>query len=578
MEVSREGHSGLYTMHFSNIFPDVVPKTDQKSPKCTTASASPEAPAHPVCSIVEFSQWHVLIRMNVGNDVCFVKGEAKIFSPTPSLTSTAARGMKRTGEVVANQTIPDGVPIVPVHQKDRKCHVFIEGTYRPQLDMVQDGDGISTFRLEVHMETVEGELLGLTEPNELKDVVFSCSGFRACGWTSGSVSVSVAGKLLKMTHTLRFLLKPYYGKRCTLCLDPVYAIGYTCDECEMTQYCSRDCLNNHMRKGHGLLCPILKKNYRIKSGCVTTEVNDDTGLVAWWRCLEEGYFTILVDSGNALGCAIELYLCTLKSAKEEGLRYKLITPAPKEDDDGVKITTSPQTPTEEDVIDFSCVLLREVNRSAILSGCVSLTATCLNYLYVFSPSTEITIQAHVLFSAAFYCNRLEGAITTVEEYISYARSLHALSALLMEYALKSPIASEFWRRIREARATLVALCRIHRANPCLGVPGMREIVESQQCDTLISLAKVFVVMATRTPEGDSRGWLYESEKCMRQCIGNESLKRNQRAYALVLFGFSALLLLYKDDAKNEEARLMRLEAEGLLRRWRAQRPKTGSEL
>lgn len=579
-------------MHFSTSFPSEAGGSGASAATATAGTATAAAAASekaepnssssiagaqggaPPSSLANFSHWHVLIRMNVENEVCFVKGEAKVFSPTASLASPSARGIKRNGESVVHVTAPDGIPIVPIHQKDRKCHVLIEGTYR-----VQDGmdSGASTFRLEVHFERLEAEVLGLRDQGELRDVVFSCPGHKACGWHMGTVSVTVGGKELALPTTLRFLLKPYYGKRCTNCLDPVYAIGYTCDECEVTHYCSRECLNAHMKRGHGLLCPLLKDKYRFKSGSVATEVSDDTGLVAWWRCLDNAYYSILVDSGNALGAAVEFTLCTLKSAKDEGLQYRFITPKSSDGEKG-KPSASPPVPTPEEVTDFSCVLLREVNRSAILEGCVSLASACLNHLYVFSPSSEITIQAHVLFFTAFHCDEFEGPITTVEEYVSYARPLHALASLQIEYALKSPIAAEFWRRIKIAKEVIIALFTVNASGPCADVEEMKEVIANQQCETLTMLSRVFVMMAARTPQNESGRWLEQAEKCLRQCSDSDSVKKDDYTHGVFCFRLSALLLLYRDDAKTEEANQLRQRGETLIRASRAaQTQQSGAE-
>lgn len=166
MEVGRAGHSGLYTMHFSNLFPPepspahATTATTSTTTAPVSSSSSAEdangtaaaaaATSSPLSSsqaqhdqkqqqqqvllqpysLMQFTQWHILIRMNVENDICFVKGEAKVFSPTPSLASPVARGLRCNGEIVPSTTEPDGIPMVPVHQRDRYCHVLIEGNYR----------------------------------------------------------------------------------------------------------------------------------------------------------------------------------------------------------------------------------------------------------------------------------------------------------------------------------------------------------------------------------------------------------------------------------------------------------------
>lgn len=575
MEIAREGHSGLYTMHFSNLFPP------DPLPSGSSEAGSSGATSSTLPSLTEFSQWHVLIRMSVENDICFVKGDAKVFSPTVSLASPAARGVSRDGEQSARTTL-DGIPIVPIYQKDRKCQVLIEGTYR----LCDISDQASAFRLEVHLEHLEAALLGLppTDANtaapDLQDVVLSCGGHKSCGWHMGVVQVSSKGERVNTPRPLHFLLKPYYGKRCTQCLDPVYAIGYSCASCEVTHYCSRECLNAHMKRGHGMLCPLLKSKYSSRSGSVATEVSDDARLVAWWRCMENGYYSILVDHGGTLSCAVEFTLCTLKSAKDEGLQFRFITPATGASssaggsnntngkDGGANNSTaasaSPALPTDDEVIDFSCVLFREVNRSAVLEGCASLASACLNYLFIYSPSTEITIQSHLLFYTGFNCEELEGPISTVEEYVSFARPIHSLALLQIEYALRSGIATEFWRRIRTARDAVLSLCAVNDCKPCAGVEEMRTVVGQQQCEAMLLLTKIYVIMATRCKD-DSHRWLSEGERLLRQCINREIVKCDDNLHAIYCFRLAVYLLLFQDEAKNEEAAKLRKQGEELLK-------------
>jgi hypothetical protein len=570
-------------MHFSTVFPPEKNGGASATTTTTTTSSSPPAagsgsattaqttaagtatgsPASkPVpsvsssCSLSQFSQWHILIRMDVENEMFFVKGDAKVFSPTPSLTSGTARGVNRDGSPAQNTTAPDGIPIVPVHQKDRRCNVVI-GSYYRQMDIPDSAGAVppsSMLGLEVRMPHLEAAVLGLSEPETLKDVVLNCSGNKSCGWYMGAVTVTVEGKPVETPQTIRFLLKPFYGHRCASCLDPVYAIGYTCERCEVPHYCSRECMNAHMKKHHKLLCPILHERYRYQSGEVVTEVPDGSALVAWWRCLEQGAFNVLVDPNNSLGYGIELTLNVLKSARQEGLQYRLVTPTP--------LTTSPP---HEEVARFACVLLREVNRSAILEGCAPLAAACLDYLYVFSPSADFAIQAHILFFTTFHCEDLDVPIDTFEEYVSYARPLHALASLQINYALKSTIPAEFWRRVKIAKDSIASLLAVTNVVPSGGVEGLKEIITAQQRDALMMLSKIFVMMATRAPQGECQRWLEQAERCLMQCQNGLGATNTAEVDAMICFRLSALLLLYKTDTKTEEARQQKKRGDSFLK-------------
>ncbi|KPA84980.1 hypothetical protein ABB37_01416 [Leptomonas pyrrhocoris] len=588
MDVGREGHSGLYTMHFSTVFPPekagaekaggaaANASSSSSSPPAAGATAAAAAPAttaaaaatvvsvgskpgtssSPSCSLSQFSQWHILIRMDVENEMFFVKGDAKVFSPTPSLTSGTARGINRDGTAAQSTTAPDGIPIVPVHQKDRRCSVVIGSFYRQGegLDGASAVPPSSMLGLEVRMPHLEAEVLGLSEPETLKDVVLNCSGNKSCGWYMGAVTVTVEGKAVETPQTVRFLLKPFYGHRCASCLDPVYAIGYTCERCEVPHYCSRECMNAHMKKHHKLLCPILYERYRYQSGEVVTEVPDGSALVAWWRCLEQGAFNVLVDPNNSLGYGIELTLNVLKSVRQEGLQYRLVTPS--------SLTTFPP---HEEVARFACVLLREVSRSAILEGCAPLAAACLDYLYVFSPSADFAIQAHILFFTTFHCEDLDVPIDTFEEYVSFARPLHALASLQINYALKSTIPAEFWRRVKIAKDSIASLLAVTNVVPSGGVEGLKEIITAQQRDALMMLSKIFVMMATRAPQGECQRWLEQAERCLMQCQNGLGTTNSAEVDAVICYRLSALLLLYKTDTKTEEARQQKKRGDSFLK-------------
>ncbi|KAG5496407.1 hypothetical protein JKF63_02709 [Porcisia hertigi] len=568
MDVGREGHSGLYTMHFSTVFPPE--KTAQEKANGTgtnsSSSSSPApAPSESVkpgasgglsCSLSQFSQWHMLIRVDVENEMFFVKGDAKVFSPTPSLTSGMARGINRDGTPAQSSTSPDGIPIVPVHQKDRRCSVAI-GSYYRQVEGFEAAGAVpssSTLGLEVRMPRLEAATLGLAEPEMLTDVVLNCSGYKSCGWYMGPVTVTAEGKSIETPQPIRFLLKPFYGHRCAHCLDPVYAIGYTCEHCEVPRYCSRECMNVHMKRHHKLLCPLLCEKYRCQSGEVVTEVPDGSALVAWWRCLEQGTFSVLVDPNNSLGYSIELTLNVLKSARQEGLQYRLVS--------STALTSSPP---QEEVARFACVLLREVNRSAILEGCAPLAAACLDYLYVFSPSADFAIQAHILFFTTFHCEDLDVPIDTFEEYVSYARPLHALASLQINYALKSTIPAEFWRRVKVAKDSIASLLAVTNVVHNSGVEGLKEIITAQQRDALMMLSRIFVMMAARAPQSEFQRWLEQAERCLSQCQEGLASPNSFEVDAMICFRRAALLLLFKTDAKTEEAKSQRKKGESFLK-------------
>lgn len=559
----RESHSGLYTLHFSNIFP---PEKTPSTNGSVTASSSP-AQATPQTSSaassgspMHLAQWHIVVRMRVDNGTPYVRGKSELFSPTPSLASPAARGIMRDGTPVPNTTVPDGIPIVPIHQRDCLCSVSFDSCAEPENRELHYVFPLSTkVGLQVLLHQLEGAVLGLSEPEMLQDVVLSCTGYKSCGWFTGTVSVTSEGKEVQLPQTLRFVFRPCYGRRCVSCLGPVYAIGYTCERCEVPRYCSRDCMMEDLKGNHQMMCPLLRERYRYLSGEVVTLLRDGYSLIAWWRCLENGTFSVLVDPNNKLGWGVEIMLNVLKSTRNDGVSYRMIYPNPFS-----------YTPPEDEMAEFLCHVLREVSRSAIIAGCVPLASACLDFINVFSPSLELAIQAHTQFFVLFHCENLDVPIYTVEEYVSYARPLHALANLQVNYALKGTLPLHFWSRMKFAKDAIASLLAVTNVVPTGDVGELRDVIAAQQRDALLTLSNMFVMMATRAPELDATRLLQQAERCLRQCQEEAAAMNSANVEAMMSFRLSALLLLYQEDAKTEEAKVLREKGESLLRLYNAQ--------
>lgn len=556
-------HSGLFTLHFT-FFANSATDDERLLPTGRKAGTK---------SSGEFGDWHVLLRFAVEDEVISVRHQGKIFA----MSDECCEGSSGEEPVV----IP-GLGRIPRPLKDRYATVVMRSHYHWQLN--------EPCRFDVHFDQLEGRIVGSTEPM-LSDVTVSCEGYTAYGWYMGEATVTVGGSPYAMQQQLRFVLTPYIGPQCTMCLDPVYAQGYTCAECGGVEYCSRACQLAHMSGGHGLLCQTIGCTYTQRSGKITTELEDGTDLVAWWRCLEDAHYSILVDYRNPIGQAVEFFLCTLKPAQEEGIHYRFI----------VEEGTTPQKVDQEKFVDFACTVFRAVSENAISEGCASLAAACLNYLFVYSCNTGVIVESHVLYYYSCLSEDFEGAIYSLEEYVAYARPMHELGVALIEFALKSPTAHLFWQRMKLVKNVFINLYNINTSCQGSGSSELIKAIPGQQRETLHLLAKVFLIMASRAPKKEVLFMLKQAEKCLRDCLpergdcdeavenalearlndgdkceeseGSMLMDDNMEEMdssnlATLYYRLSVLLLLYGDPKKAQEAEALKAQGDLLIARKR----------
>lgn len=172
----------------------------------------------------------------------------------------------------------------------------------------------------------------------------------------------------------------------------------------------------------------------------------------------------------------------------------------------------------------------------------------------------------MLFYSGFKCEDLGVPLTTIEEYVSFVRPIHSLAILQLEYALRSSIASEFWRRLRSARDAALSLCAINDSRPRFGNEEMRVFVEQQQCDAMLLLTKMYVIMSTRCSPADHLEWLREGERLLRQCLTRRVVLMNDYHHAMYCFRLAVYLLLFRSEAKNAEAEQLRKKGDALLQK------------
>ncbi|ORC87436.1 uncharacterized protein TM35_000222350 [Trypanosoma theileri] len=540
--------SGLYIFRFipPHCPPEVEKSTDSKE-ECHVPQSSEE-----------LNDWHVLLKITVESEGLSVGPQGKIFVMEDECCANSGS----SGEPI----VISALGRVPRPIKDRNVTVVMRYPCRWQYAEI--------LRFDVHFDKLEGYVLGSKE-EMLYDVTVSYEGSQAYGGYIGEATVEVEGKPFPLPHRLRLVLEPYAGPLCTMCLDPIYAQGYGCSGCGMVEYCSTECQAAHMSGGHGLLCQKLKQTYTQSSEKVVAETEKGTEIVAWWRCLGDASYSILVDYRNDLGQAIEFFICTLKPAQDEGLRYRYI----------VEKGTTPKEVNQEKLAEFACAVFSAVSKNAISKGCASLAAACLNYIFVFSRHIDAIVDSHFIYYSSYLSEDFEGTMCSVEEYVTYARPLHELGVALIEFALKSPTALLFWHRIKMAKNVCISLYNVDTRCQCSEIKELVNAIPRQQRETLHLLSKLFLIMASRAPKREGLRLLEQAEKCLRDCLPTEPEGREGdgegdgdedhleemelSCLATLYFRLAVLLRLYGDANKTREADALKAHGDELLAKAKA---------
>ncbi|EPY25500.1 hypothetical protein STCU_06743 [Strigomonas culicis] len=507
-------------------------------------------------TIAKYSQWHVVLRMAFLKDSIYVQHEAKIFSPTASLSTDAARGYNRLGELYRPVSEPLQVPIVPSYRPERRCFASLDSLGTAQSKVT----GLA-LELWIRLDYMEAEVIGMRGP-PFRHVDLRCIGHGSCGYYTGVVQVYAEGRPVSPFPPStgvrwRFCLRTRVPKLCTYCTDPVYALGYGCQSCEMTNYCSRACMEGHMRDGHGMLCERLRTQYKKRGRAVVTAATADRIVyMLWWCGLENGEYNILFDGTSTMRCGIEFAVNTFMNVGEEGgLRYRLYKPK-----SGPYLELDPTM-----VVSLADLVLGQVVVDAVAQGCVSLASACLACLLQFAQKVDLALALHELFFRTFSYDEFDEVISSVEEFVSVTRPLYNMALMQKERAMASDLASEFWSYIKAAKDSLCSLCALLATNPCAELPEMRVVVVQQQVDTFYALARVFVVMASRAPQEEGRRCLEEAEKCLRQCLRVQDIREDHRLSATCCFRLSVLLLLFKEEEKTQESQRLKEKGESFLK-------------
>lgn len=517
MDWSKHPRSGLYTLQFSHMPPTDDPVPAQASGSSELEEETAEAKHQTIRKMcaTQFTDWYLLCRLIVEGELGRIKGSVKV-----------RQGTQPTGEGSSSGS--------------RACLM-------PECQLLQEHDEI---RLSIHFDRLDGFVVG--QKADLNNVTVRCDGSLCKGWHVGTVSVILSNNTtLKLQRRLRFLLRPVVAPRCTHCLDPVQTVGYTC-HCGAVEYCSRPCQDAHT-PGHTTLCGLLKNYTSSKCGRVCT-MFAGVEFVVHWRCVDQTIFELLVDHSNPLQRPMEIYLNTLHDARE-GLQYRFIGSSPKEQ------------PTEVEVNEICVSVFHAVAEGAMDEGCIPLVAACLNHLFVYCENVDSLMPIYIHYYHACIGEQFEGVrhISSLAEYVVFIRPMYECAQVLIEWALKAPVAFFFWQRIKLAKEILINQYNFNSSvSFAPSVQSLKPmLIPDQQRQTLQLLAKVFILMASRAPKDMAQKMLRRAEECYKDSIDDDRTRNDFANMATTYMQLAALYLMFDDpklQAKSKPSKESGIEA------------------
>jgi hypothetical protein len=505
MDWSKNPGTGLYTLHFSHM-----PMAEDIQPVQASASGELEDDSQEskqqllrkVCA-TQLSEWYLLCRLIMEGEMGRVKGSVKV---KPAGANSAGEGSSSGSRA----------------------------SLMPECQLMQEQDEI---RLSIHFDRLDGHVVG--QASDLNNVTIRCEGSLCKGWHVGTATVVLSNnQTLKLPRRLRFLLRPVTSPRCTHCLDPVQAVGYSC-VCGAVEYCSRHCQDAH-QAGHSPICSTLKL-YTSPKGSRVCCMFAGVEFVVHWRCVEQTAFELAVDYTNPLGRPFEIHLNTLNDARE-GLQYRWLGASPQPE------------PTETEVNEVCMAVFHAVAAGAMEEGCIPLIAACLNHLFVYSESVDSLMSLYLHYYHSCIGEQFEGVrhISSLAEYAVFIRPMYECAQALIEWALKAPVAFFFWQRIKLAKEILI---NQYNFNSSVSFSPMVQslkavLIPDQQRQTLQLLAKVFILMATRAPKDTAQKMLRRAEECYKDSIDDDRTHNDFYNMGITYMQLAALYLMF-DDPKQQ---------------------------
>lgn len=512
-------------------------KDDAKDKKDVTKAEDDKQDVGPSSALVG---WRLLCRLRFDGSRCgTISGTAKILCVSA-----------RTGEV----TLASSVATLGT---DGTWSIDGDGTWSV------DAEGSMNINFTVHIDHLDAHLFGTgtQSSQELSDIALRFQGTMSGGFCVGKVALLQGGLVLKSpVNDMRLVMQEVTGSRCTACHDPVDVPSCTLassnaglssshssrgesSSCGCVQYCSAKCRDGHATD-HQRLCHCVKP-YANDKGCRCTATYQGKDFSVYWRSLGATSFTIFVDAIQICGSAYEVFLDLLIESRL-----------------GSEVTFKGGNDLKDhEVVELNHSVYEAVIRSAIQNGTVVLAATCLNHLHVWCDNVAFVERQYLSFYDVCVGGGWEGqrVISTLSEYVMLVRPMFECATVLIEAALKSMVAGDFWYRLENAKGVLISLYNINGSVTFTpSVSHLRNtIVPEQQRETLLLLARVFIMMAVRTPKDQSVKMLRRAEECYTDAMEEDRCRNNFRRMGYSYVQLSALYLMFPDNEDKQKAITMR---------------------
>lgn len=422
-----------------------------------------------------------------------------------------------------------------------------------------DADGAISVAFTIQIDRIEGDVVGGTTSELIPNVSLSFPGTMASRTFVGAVSVysPSLGFISKSPENgLRGVMTEFSTPRCVKCHDPVEFGRSPCTAAVGSfEYCSSTCKDAHAPLLDSVSTAIGRYTGPNASRC--TASYGGVEFAVYWASAASGAsalattaFTILVDATNPVGIAYEMRIDVLIDARV-GTAMAFIGPE----------AASKKLPSESEVLCQNYSVFEAVIQSAVQCGCGALAAACLNQLYRWCDYVEFVERLYLYYYDMCIGSGWEGqrVISTLGEYMTLVRPMYEGSTVLVEAALKSITPADFWFRLENAKGILVTLYNLNGSiNFTPAAQPLRTLlVPEQQRQTLLLLARVFIIMAARTGKAYAPKMLKRAEECYRDALDEDKCRNNFRRMGYSCTQLAALYLMFPDADERAKAEATR---------------------
>jgi len=436
----------------------------------------------------------------------------------------------------------------------------------PRASLTHDGvwstdqDGAVSVAFSLNVERIESDLVG-GNSSELTNVTVQFPGTMAGRVFVGAVTVYKAGGGLiskSPENGIRAVMKEVTSARCAKCQDPIeYGRSPCHSPCGNVAYCSQSCQGAHQLHYDRIKQAIGRYSGPHGAKCTASSGGIEFGV--YWAAATGGTagahnltvtaFNILVDGTNPLGVAYEMRVDVLIDARS-GTSVSYVNP-----------DTGKPLPSDSEVISQNYNVFEAVIYSAVQRGCGALAAACLNHLFRWCDYAEFVERLYLHYYDLCIGSGWEGqrVISTIGEYTMLVRPMYEGSTVLVEAALKSMTSADFWFRLENAKGILVTLYNLNGSVTFTPSAQMlrNTVASEQQRQTLLLLARVFIIMATRTGREFAPKMLKRAEECYRDALDEDKCRHNYSRMAVSATQLAALYQVFpekEDRVKSNSAR------------------------